>query len=331
MKQFTKYTEFIRHITYKKLINLLKITSSFILSNLIKKPIRWGMPLSLSIEPTNYCNLKCPQCLTGLNILSRPKGFIDFSLYKKIVDQASPYLLNLFLYFQGQPFLHKEITQMIKYAKQKNLFTGLSTNAQYINPKIAKQLVQTKLSYIIISLDGMHDNVYKLYRQGGSIDKVFDAINNLLEAKKKLMSSLPIIEIQFLILKTNQHQINDFLNFCKNKKVICKLKTAQIEDFNTAKIFLPSIEKFSRYKLVQGKWQIKKKIKNHCWRLWNSIVITWDGKVVPCCYDKDAKYMFERIQNSTLNNIIKNKKFYQFAKTVLTNRQNIDICRNCNE
>ena len=52
---------------------------------------------------------------------------------------------------------------------------------------------------------------------------------------------------------------------------------------------IPTIDKYSRYrKDKNGKMQIKSGLSNHCWRLWHANVITWDGLVVPCCFDKDA-------------------------------------------
>ncbi len=332
MLQFTKYRIFLKHLTIKKLFNLACVSLSYTLSLIRRKPVRWGLPMSMSIEPTNYCNLHCPQCPVGLNSLTRPKGFMDFSLYKKIIDQSAPYLLNLFLYFQGEPFLHKSIIDFINYAESKNIFTGLSTNAQLIDYKTAQQIILSGLSYIIISLDGMDQDTYAQYRRGGNINSVFAAINNLQKAKEHLGSSTPAIELQFIVLKTNETQISDFLEFCRKLHgVKCSLKSAQIENFNTAAQFVPNIEKYSRYYLKDGEWLRKKKIKNRCWRLWNSVVITWDGQVLPCCFDKDAKYSFGNIAVQSLACVIKNDFFKKFAGTVLTNRKKIDICRNCTE
>ncbi len=332
MYQFTKYLIFLKHLNFKKLLNSLKVSSSFLISVITREPIRWGMPISMSIEPTNFCNLQCPQCPVGLNLLNRSRGFIDEQLFRKIIDQVSPYLLNLFLYFQGEPFLHKSILDMIKYAEGKNIFTGLSTNGQLLTEQTAIDLVKSGLSFIIISMDGLDQKTYEKYRKGGSLAKVQESIINIQKAKKLLKSTSPYIEIQFLVLRHNEQQIKDFLQFCrKSKGISCKLKSAQIENFSTADLYIPQNKKYSRYYFADSSWHLKKKIKNHCWRLWNSAVITWDGQVVPCCYDKNAKYAFGNVKDKNLRELIKNQDFKRFAKTILTDRSQIDICRNCNE
>ncbi len=326
------YSNFLKKITILKILNFFKVLFSFLISNFLKKPLRWGMPFSISIEPTNYCNLKCPQCPVGLNILSRPKGFIKFELFKNIIDQTAPYLLNLFLYFQGEPFLHKKLIEMIKYANSKNIFTCIATNGHFIDKKTAKSLVKAKLDKIIISVDGLDQKTYSKYRINGNFDKVIQSIQNLTVAKKELNSHIPIVELQFLVLKTNESQTKSFKKFCKKLNAnLCTLKSAQIIDFSTATRFIPNNQKFSRYKLINDSWQIKHKLHNHCWRLWNSTVITWDGKLLPCCYDKDAKYAFGKVQDEPIKNLIKNEKFKLFAQKLLTNRSEIDICTNCPE
>ncbi len=328
---FVLYSSFVSKLTFKKTFNALKAGLSYGLSNILKKPVRWGFPISISVEPTNFCNLRCPQCPVGLNLLTRPKGFMDFETFKLIIDQAYPYLLNLFVYFQGEPLLHKQLPGFIRYATGKNIFTGLATNAQFLDYSAAQNLVKSKLDYIIISMDGTEQQTYEKYRAGGKLDKVIQAVQNISLAKKQLGSKLPSVELQFIVFRHNQHQIKDFLNLAKQLKVNkATIKSAQIEDFSTIEQFIPAIPRFSRYTKVNGQWKNKRKLKNRCWRLWNSVVITWDGTVVPCCYDKDAQYAFGSVYEGNLFDLVKNEKFKTFAFRVLTDQQSIDICRNCN-
>lgn len=330
--KFIDFAIFIRKITLKKLFNFLKIKISYIISLTTRKPFRWGSPWSISIEPTNFCNLKCPQCPVGLGLLTRTKGFMDFSLFKKIVDALYPYLLNLFIYFQGEPLLHPQLIDMIKYSSNRNIFTSIATNAQLIDYQTALKLVKANLDKIIISLDGINQNSYKKYRVNGQIINVLHAIININKAKKTLKSSRPIIEVQFLVLKTNQNQIKAFKILCKHLKVNqCSYKSAQIINFYTADFYIPTIEKFKRYELKHNQWKIKNKLKNRCPRLWNAAVITWDGYILPCCFDKDAKYKLANINDNLNIKIFNNKSFKSFARKVLTNRKQIDICTNCTE
>ncbi len=323
---------FLKKMTLKKTINYLKIKTSYLYSIISKNPVRLGIPWSISIEPTNYCNLKCPQCPVGLNWLKRPRGFIDYKLYKEIIDTLSPYLINLFLYFQGEPFLHQRIIDMIHYAHNKKIFTALSTNGHFLTENIAKKIVMSGLDKIIIPVDGIDQDTYSKYRKNGNLYKVLEGVKNLVVARHNTKTKLPFIELQFLALKTNEKQIKDFKLLAKELNVDdYTIKTAQIIDFQTANLFIPTNLKLSRYYQKNNKWYLKKKLKNRCARLWNSAVITWNGIIVPCCYDKDAKYSLGNWSRAEVNQIFNNINFKKFAKQILTNRSSIDICSNCNE
>ena len=328
-----KSINFIKKLNCTKIINILKVYFSFIFSSVTKRPIRFGMPISMSIEPSAFCNLQCPQCPVGTGKLNRKQGNIDVFLYKKIIDQSAKYLTNLFLYFQGEPFLNKNIFDLIKYASQKNIYTATSTNGHFFTNDNILEIIKSGLDTLIISLDGTNQQTYEKYRIGGNFDTVVEGIKNLLKTRDLLKTNKPFIELQFLVLKSNEHQIEEIKKIAKNLGVdTLSIKTAQVYNFENDKDFIPiQHQKFSRYKKVGDKWILKKKLKNRCWRLWNSVVITWDGLVLPCCFDKDAKYAFGNIKNADLKKIIKNNKFKIFAKKLLTSRKEIDICQNCSE
>ncbi|MEA3452395.1 MAG: radical SAM/SPASM domain-containing protein [Bacteroidota bacterium] len=315
-----------------KILNLFKSYYSYLISNVTKNTVRYGHPISISVEPTTNCNLKCPQCPVGIGNLKRYKGDISIVLFKKIIDQTAPYLLNIFLYFQGEPFLNSNIFRLIKYANSKNIYTSTSTNGHFFTIENCKKIIDSKLDKLIISLDGASQDVYEKYRVDGNLNSVISGIKNLVETKKMRNSKIPFIELQFLVLKSNEHQIDKIKHLSKNLKVNkLSIKTAQVYNFENDKLFIPQNLKYTRYKKVDNRWILKKKLKNKCWRLWNSTVITWDGEVLPCCFDKDAKYSFGNINEQKLSEIIKNDKFMKFANKLLTNRKGIDICSNCSE
>jgi len=329
LKEFLIY---IKKLSFAKIINVFKYIFSLTISYISRNPVRYNYPLSISVEPINYCNLKCPQCPVGNGTMTRQKGKMGIVLFRKIIEQSGKYLLNLFLYFQGEPFLNKELFQMIEMAKNNNIVTVTSTNGQFLNEENVEKMILSGLDILIISLDGTTQEVYEQYRIGGDMQKVIDGIRYINKYKKKLGVKYPFVEIQFIVLKTNEHQIEDFKKLVKKLKVDkYSLKTAQIYDYKNEERFIPSINRYSRYVKKGGNWMMKKKIRNRCNRLWNSAVITVNGDVLPCCFDKNAKYSFGNIQEDSLENLVKGKKFQKFAKTILLNRSGIDICNNCTE
>lgn len=292
-----------------------------------------GMPVSISVEPTTSCNLRCPECPSGLRQFSRPTGMLEEDFFKKLIDQVKNTLVNLTFYFQGEPYLNPKFLDMVKHASESGIYTITSTNAHYLNDENAKKTIESKLDKIIISIDGATQESYEQYRIGGQIDKVIDGTKNVLKWRKQLKSKTPYVIFQYLVVKPNQHQINDIQKIADELGVDeVKFKTAQVYDFENGNDLIPTIEKYSRYKqLASGKWEIKNKLLNQCWRMWSGCVITWDGIIVPCCFDKDAKHQIGDLKENSLKTIWTSEKYYNFRKSILRSRKEIDICTNCTE
>ena len=331
MKKYLDILLLIKRFTLFKIINHIKLKLSFYISSITRKPVIWGQFESISIEPTNLCNLKCIECPTGTDSLTRPKGEIELSTVKNIIEKNKKYLSYLILYFQGESFLSKNIFEMISYANKNNIFTYTSTNGHYLTSENCEKIINSKLDKLIISVDGTNQETYEKYRKNGNLNTVLKGIETLTKAKKLNNSPTPFIELQFLVFKHNQHQIQEIKELGKQLGVNrTAIKTAQFYNKENYKL-LTDINKYSRY-IKQGEnLIIKKKIKNKCWRMWHSAVITVSGDIIPCCFDKNADYPYSNIETSKINYIRKSKKFKSFSSKIFTNRKSIDICNNCNE
>jgi len=322
----------IKYLTAKRLLNIVKVISSYQLSNLLRKPIVWGMPISYSIEPTNRCNLKCPECPSGLGALTRPLGFMSFETFKNIIDQIKDTGFYIQLYFQGEPFINKELFPMIKYARENKIYTSISTNGILLKKETVNKILELPPDKIIFSIDGLDEETYQNYRYGGTFREAERGLKLLLNEKKKRKLKKPYVEFQFIVMKQNEHQIDDVKRYGKKIGVNkVTLKTMQVTSLESAEYFLPVDKKFSRYKIENGKLILKNKLKNRCFALWRTSVITWDGRIAPCCFDKDVKYELGRINGKNFEDIWNNENFHLFRKQILKNRKAVDICRNCTE
>lgn len=291
------------------------------------------MPLNVSIEPTTNCNLGCPECPSGLKSFTRPTGNLELEFYKKTVDELADKLIYLYFYFQGEPYLHPKFLELVKYASKKKIYTVTSTNAHFLTERKAKETVQSGLDRILISIDGTNQETYEQYRVGGSLEKVIEGTKNLVKAKRELKSKTPHIVFQFLVVKPNEHQIEDVKRLAKEIGVDeVKLKTAQVYDFENGNELIPTIDQYSRYqKQANGQYRIKNELLNHCWKLWHSTVVTWDGKVVPCCFDKDAQHQLGDLHTKSFAEIWQSNLYQSFRSRILKSRREIDICTNCSE
>lgn len=323
---------FISTLSFTKIINVFKIYFSYLLAKYTKRNIIYGMPFNISIEPTTSCNLGCTECPSGLKIFTRPTGNLDEITFKKSIDQLEKTLVYLYLYFQGEPYMHSKFFDFVKYASEKNIYTVTSTNGHYLTPRKAEETILSGLSRIIISIDGATQESYEKYRIGGSLDKVLEGTKNLVQARKKLNSKTPHIILQTVVMKNNEHELDELKKMADALEVDeIKFKSAQVYDFENGNDLIPKNESMSRYVNSDGKWRIKNELLNHCWKLWHSCVITWDGAVVPCCFDKDAKYKQGNINSTEFKKIWKNESYKLFRSKVLHSRKNIDICTNCSE
>ena len=321
-------------LTFSKVWNATKVWSSYQLSKFTGKPIQWGLPISISFEPTTSCNLRCPECPSGLREFTRPTGMLQKDFFRQTIDDIHKELLYLIFYFQGEPYLNPDFLDMVKYAHDKGIYTATSTNAHYLTDEKARKTVESGLDRLIISIDGTTQDVYEQYRVGGKLEKVLEGARNIVKWKKALNSKTPFVFFQFLVVKPNEHQIEAVKQLGKEIGVDqVRLKTAQVYDYeNDPNQLIPSLEKYSRYKKDRkGKMQVKSGLQNHCWKLWHANVITWDGIVVPCCFDKDAMHHLGNLQMQSFKDVWHNANYQQFRKELMTSRKNIDICANCSE
>lgn len=324
---------FASKLTAKRIRNAHKIYSSYQRARRSGIPEISGMPISMAVEPTTACNLRCPECPSGLRSFTRPTGKLATSLFDTLLADQGDTLCYLTLYFQGEPFLHSGLTDMISKASQLGIYTATSTNAHFLTEKSAIDIVQSGLDRIIISIDGTTQESYEAYRKGGDFDKVLEGTQTLLRVRRQLKSSTPHIIWQFLVVAPNEHEIPAIQRLARTYQVDqLVLKSAQLYDYEFGNALMPTNEKYSRYKKgSDGRYQSKTKFENECWKMWHSAVMTWDGKIVPCCFDKDAHYPMGNLNEAPMSEIWNSNKYHQFRKQLFTSRQEIEMCRNCSE
>jgi len=324
---------FLKKQTPQRIWNASKILASYYLTKWRGKPTQWGMPMTVSIEPTTACNLRCPECPSGLRSFTRPTGNLKSDFFKATIDDIYKELMYLIFYFQGEPYINPDFLDMVKYASDKGIYTITSTNGHFLNEENARKTVESGLDRIIISVDGTTQSVYENYRKEGRLENVLKGASNVVKWKRKLKSKTPHTIFQFLVVKPNEHQIPEIYRLAKAMGIDeVKLKTAQVYDYQNGNPLIPENEVYSRYqKGADGTYSIKNELLNHCWKLWHSCVVTWDGMVVPCCFDKDAEHRLGDLKADSFREVWHSESYGQFRKQLLKGRSEIDICKNCTE
>ena len=322
-----------RSFTFNRIFNVFKLYLSFILSRITKKSFVLGSPFALSIEPTTTCNLGCPECPSGLRQFTRKTGNLTPEINKKIIDELKSNLTYINYYFQGEPYINRHLFEMIKYANQNNIYCSTSTNGHFLTDKNCKKTIESGLKRLIISIDGVDQKSYENYRINGDFSKVIAGTKNIIKWKEKLNSQTPHIIFQFLVVKTNEHLIDEIKALSKSLKINeLRLKTAQLYEFKKGNPLMPTNDQYSRYKLNEdGEYELKNKLYNHCWRMWSSAVVTVNGEIVPCCFDKDAVNKIGNLNTEKFKAIWNSQSYNKFRTLILKGRNDIEICKNCSE
>ena len=327
-------------------LNQLRCWTSYALSLFGVVRVR-HLPTFVSVEPANFCQLRCPECPVGIasspNRLS-PNRLMPLSIFERVLEQVQATAHTMQFYFQGEPLLNKQLPEMIAAAHKAGLYTIVSTNAQSLSQDMANALVLSGLNRIIVSIDGFSEESYQAYRVGGSLQKALDALRYLANTKRLYKSHIRI-ELQTLRLKTNEHEWEWIKkNYKRLGATHLAFKTAQLYDSEHGHPLMPTNERYSRYrKTTDGTYVHKKSSPLHstlytihrasgasCLRLWSGCVITTNGDVLPCCYDKDHRHTLGNITTQSLSEIFHSSKANTLRKHILKGDLP-EMCKNCNQ
>lgn len=324
---------FLSKLSVRRAWNAAKVLLSYYLTRLLRRPVQWGLPITISVEPTTACNLRCPECPSGLRAFTRPTGNLKADFFRQLVDELGRELMYLIFYFQGEPYINPNFLSMVRYASQRGIYTITSTNGHFLNKANAEETVRSGLDRLIISVDGTTQEVYENYRKAGQLETVLQGARNIVQARREMGASKPYLIFQFLVVRPNEHQIPDIYRLAEEIGIDeVKLKTAQVYDYEHGNPLIPLNERYARYaQQPDGTYRVKNKLLNHCWKLWHACVVTWDGLVVPCCFDKDAQHQLGDLKQQPFRKLWQGPAYQAFRAQLLEGRSQIDICTNCTE
>ena len=323
----------LRSLTAPRIGNILKTISSFLISAFTNKPVVWGVPPVLTIEPTNQCNLHCPLCTTGSGEMERSGGRMSLDTFEKIIDHMGKDIFFMLIYHQGEPYMNKDFFKFVEIAKQNKIYVTTSTNGHFFTDTNINRTLDSGLDSMIISLDGTTQESYERYRVGGDLERVLDGTARLISERKRHKLRYPNVALQFLVMKHNENEIAEVKKIADKLEVDRLLiKNIEVRSLKEAKEWLPVEKKFRRYQFDGQSYTVKGVDKKACTRPWLSTLINWDGTFVPCCFDKNGNYPMGDIHNiSDLTEVWTGNAFTDFRSQLLLDRKQIDICRNCNQ
>ncbi|MBU3906158.1 radical SAM protein [Patescibacteria group bacterium] len=281
------------------------------------------MPSTFLIETVLGCNLRCPGCSWGNKTIKRKSGSMSFEQYKIIADKIKPYAKRVYLINWGEPLLNNDIIKIINYTSHFAK-ASISTNAQLLTPELAEKLINSGLHDLIISIDGITQEVYEKYRKGGSVKKAIESLELLDQINKTNGNKVKLIP-QFIVFKHNEHEMEEFEKKCHQLGLEPYFKEPYIQ--KNSGVEISSIERYKRkhYKDLNT----LRKVMRGCIDLKSTMTILLDGTIVPCCYDSHGQIKFGNIFKEELLEIWDGSISTNFRKNLYNGNTPSFCVNNC--
>ena len=288
------------------------------------------MPAHVSIEPTNLCNARCPVCETGNRSMERDNGLLDYDKYVALIDQLAPTTAVLMYYFMGEPFLNPRSYDMIRYARNKGMYVETCTNGDYADPE---GIIYSDINQISFQISGLDNASHQVYRVRSDFDKVSRNVEALVQLRDKTSGSNVQIELGFIVMKHNERQVPEFLNWAKAIGVDkANVIDPCVRSVAEGKIMLPENRDYWFYDedaFARGVLKPKQVPDNECTWVWNSTMINWNGDVVPCCRDPHGRHIFGNAFETPFREIWNGQAIKEFRRGIVSNQGAVDICKLC--
>jgi radical SAM protein with 4Fe4S-binding SPASM domain len=312
--------------------NVAKLTASFVLSHVLRRPLVWGRPVNIMMEPISRCNLQCPLCPIGARQLKRALGSMPLANFQRMLDNVGPQVRVLALWNQGEPTINDQLPELIRFAHERGIYTMTSTNGNLmLRRNLVNRLIEAGLDELIFSIDGLTPETYKIYRIGGDLETVVQGMRAVRARRDELKLKTPRIIMQWLPMKHNEHEIPLLRRTAAEWGAdSVEIKTAQIYTDQQAADYLPGMESLRRYQRIGERWETKRRYQS-CKRLWYSTMIDWNGTVVPCCFDKDEEFPLGNALTEDFGDIWRGAAYNTVRATLIRKGRVSEMCRNCTE
>lgn len=286
------------------------------LSYRLRSDRSWAYPSVFQIEATNFCNLRCPMC--PYDTMTRDVGYMEIDLFRRVVDQLAGCTRVLRLHNMGESLFHKQIDEMIRYARSKGVTTAISTNATALNEKAAERILTAQLDQLFISFDGAHKETYEMYRKGARFERSLANVLHFLEIKEQRQAVKPHTTLSMIEMAGTEGEIGEFRDFWQKRVDAVRIKRVKNWDGSVDRINEIALKDFRPLDAPPCSW------------LWDRMVVLWDGRVVPCCYDYDGKYVLGNLRDRTLKQIFNDQPMRELRKLHAAGRAHeSSLCQGC--
>ena len=316
------------HMPMWKRLNLLKTGANLI----YRRPHTWTWPVHIHTELTNYCDLKCKVCPTGIGTLDRQPAAIDPALFERLMNEIGPYLLTTSLWGWGEPLLHPQLDDILRITQNRGVITFLSTNGQNFNDeKVLQALIKYPPTYLIVCIDGITDETNSAFRVGAKLAPVLTGVRRLAQMKREKGLQLPILHFRYIVMKHNEHELPQLTEFAaENQFDMLTIRTLSIIDApeNIHDELMPTEEELRAYG-----YRDSKRISRTdfiCEKAFIFPAVFADGTVIACDQDYNAQQPYGSLADgSSFADIWWSKRAAEVRRTIRDKPDSFSFCKNC--
>jgi len=295
-------------------------------------PIKWFVyrtgrvvvhtnPDRLYVESTNMCNLSCIMCPKGLGKITRPLGYMDQALFRSIVDEMAPRVETAVLHIWGEPLLHPHIVDMIRYCHHAGLRTEISTNAVALTKEKSLELLESGLHAIYLCMDGTGPESYQRIRRGGDYETTRNNILRFIEMRRMKALNRPRVYIQMVEMDLTTEQIPLF----KKQWQMDGVDWINIKTLDTWSGQIGKIKNLHK----AGERPLPHRFP--CPNLWYHVHIYWDGTLVCCDRDYNARYPLGNVADGVMRAWNGEAMVELRRKHCSGDLDDVPACSNCTE
>ena len=192
------------------------------------------------------------------------------------------------------------------------------------------KMIDSQIDGLTISLDAVNQKTLEQFRVGADFNKIIKNIKAVVKQRNERNSKLPKINLQFIIMKHNEHQVDEFRQLAKSLGVdTITFKAVWVTSLDEAKTFLPSNPKFHRYIMKKDSYAFKGVDTFQCKKPWSEISVNCDGSLVLCACDYNNSIILGNVNDSNVKEIINSNKALKVRGAVLKNKAMVPVCKNC--
>jgi MoaA/NifB/PqqE/SkfB family radical SAM enzyme len=317
-----------RHMKMAKRLNLLKAGSLFVYRHL--KP--WNWPLHVQVELTNFCNLRCPVCPTGIKKMNRSPLSMAPDLFERLMNEISPYLLTVSLWAWGEPLLHPQLAMILHTARRHRIATLLSTNGQNLYEEaIINALVTAPPTFLIVAIDGLTEDTHSKFRVNAKLDPILTGVRRLAEIRRKEGIEFPKLHMRYMVMEHNEHELPSLRNFAQKAGFdLLTIRTLSIIDSSeqSHRAFAPHIKEFDAYEYQNGE-RLQRNDFICQQPFWFPTIFS-DGTVVACEQDYNAKLPYGKLSEDTsFAHLWFGDGGTNIRRVIRDTPEKLSFCRNC--